>query len=71
MAADTLCVCPMATWLWVCRSVIIIIIIGQLQGSTTTLINAHEHCILRVRVPDSEDVDKRTAMIEPQSHKTL
>ena len=26
MAADTLCVCPMATWLWVCRSVIIIII---------------------------------------------
>ena len=27
MAADTLCVCPMATWLWVCRSVIIIIII--------------------------------------------
>ena len=23
MAADTLCVCPMATWLWVCRSVII------------------------------------------------
>ena len=24
MAADTLCVCPMATWLWVCRSVIII-----------------------------------------------
>ena len=26
MAADTLCVCPMATWLRVCRSVIIVII---------------------------------------------
>ena len=30
MAADTLCVCPMATWLRVCRSVIIVITPGPM-----------------------------------------
>ena len=40
MAADTLCVCPMATWLWVCRSVIIIII----STDTCTCMLACEKC---------------------------
>ena len=37
MAADTLCVCPMATWLQVCRSVIIIITCARLINSSVVM----------------------------------
>ena len=46
VAADTLCVCPMATWLWVCRFVIIIMA-PSLKGITFLL-----HLTGRAGIPE-------------------